>query len=95
MCPHKMMKYFQCFRHRLVFYMGFVQLPKRRRKSTKDNERWLKTSKDGKKMGENGRKMAKVVTVNKNAHINALCSVHIATGPVSYTHLTLPTILRV
>jgi len=31
-------------------------------------------------MGENGRKMAKVVTVNKNAHINALCSVHIATG---------------
>jgi len=37
-------------------------------------------AKDGKKTGENGRKTAKVVMVNKNAHINALCSVHIAIG---------------
>jgi len=35
---------------------------------------------DCNKSDENGRKTAKVVVVNKNAHINALCSVHIVIG---------------
>ena len=37
----------------------------------------------------------KVITTSTPSYLSDLLAVHIPAGPVSYTHLTLPTILRV